>query len=218
MPISLLITVFLCLLLAAAVTWRSRSRKRSAPPAEEPRRRRSRPRLGLAVSGLASEAEIKEAAAKQAADSVGAEARFAGLLTDSQPVDVTPSAEVGTAAVIRIPEVIDAPGWPQPGELDPCGDPADAGSRPIEDGQPAFEANLPVIAIADGDDAQNEARWTASSHSVEPASDWVDGASSWTAPDAPPADWGTPGGDRRPCHPGQGSRRDRSLVGRNDPA
>ncbi len=195
MPISLLITASLCvLLLAAVVIRRRRPGWLSAQPSGAPRQPRSRPRLGLAVSGIASEEAIMEAAAKQALDPAGDEARFAGLSAEPEPVDAIPPAEVGGAKAIWTAEVIDAPGWPQPGELDPGGDPADTESNPIEDGQAAFEVNLPALAVAGEDDAQNDTGeiWTASSDGFDPASGWGDGASDWTAPDAPPADWGAP--------------------------
>jgi len=196
-PISLLITVSFCvLLLAAVVIRRRRPGWRSAQPSEAPRQPRSRPRLGLAVSGIASEEAIMEAAANQALDPAGDETRFAGLAAEPEPVDVDaiPLAEVGAATAIWTAEVIDAPGWPQPGELDPGGDPANAESGPMEDGQAAFEVNLPTLAVAGEDDTQNKPReaWTASSDSFDPATAWDDATPNWTAPDALPADWGTP--------------------------
>lgn len=135
-----------------------------------------------------------EAAAKRTLGPAGDEAQFAGLCGESEPVDAIPLAEVDAAKAIWIAEVIDAPGWPQPGELDPGGGPADAESGPIGEGQAAFEVNLPALAVAGEDDAQNDTgeTWTASSDGFDPPSEWDDGASSWTAPDAPPADWGTP--------------------------
>lgn len=194
-PISLLITASLCVLLLAAVVFRRRRPDwRLTQPSEAPRQPRSRPRLGLAVSGIATEEAIMEAAAKRTLAPAGDEAQLAGLCGESEPVDAIPLAEVDAAKAIWIAEVIDAPGWPQPGELEPGRGPADVESGPIGEGQATFEVNSPALAVAGEDDAQDDTSetWTASSDGFDPPSEWDDGASSWTAPDAPPADWGTP--------------------------
>ena len=197
---------------------RLRRASHAAEP-EAPRQRRNRPRLGLTVSGVPTEEALLNTAGSDTSSESGAateqsvEANDAAILElaagaavveaapptrDAVPDDAGEDIPMALRGVVQEDAVIEAPGWPQPGELgltsatDGFVAPA-SGPETENAGPPVAEASVAdeplTVAVAhDLITADVSAQvWDEQPSDFDPASGW---GSADDDPSEPPADAG----------------------------
>jgi hypothetical protein len=135
---------------------------------EPPRQRRHRPRLGLTVSGVPTEEALLNTSAADATSETldeseqSVEASDAAILElaggaamieaaapstrDTVPDDAAEEIPVSLRGVVQDDAVIEAPGWPQPGELGPASA-TDGFVAPVIELEPEFADHPPAEAI-----------------------------------------------------------------------